>query len=152
MIALRLLLIAMLVASTPAGAGVYKWTDAQGRVHYSDNPPPEVKAQQVKVKINSIQGPAVVSTVRDTPAAKAKEKSPHLYRCLVRLLQEGEGPPRNQGSALRRGGRGGFGTRPQRIYPAWRARCPGHSGGEPAHGRVRCQRAGRDAGGGWLVT
>jgi glutaredoxin len=74
MIALRLLLIAMLVASTPAGAGVYKWTDAQGRVHYSDNPPPEAKAQQVKVKINSIQGPAVVSTVRDTPAAKAKEK------------------------------------------------------------------------------
>ena len=74
MIALRFLLLVLLVASLPAGAGVYKWTDAQGRVHYSDNPPPEAKAQQVKVKINSIQGPAVVSTVRDTPAAKAKEK------------------------------------------------------------------------------
>ena len=74
MIALRFLLLVLLVASTPAGAGVYKWTDAQGRVHYSDSPPPEAKAQQVKVRINSIQGPAVVSTVRDTPAAKAKEK------------------------------------------------------------------------------
>ena len=74
MIALRFLLLVLLVASLPASAGVYKWTDAQGRVHYSDNPPPEAKAQQVKVKINSIQGPAVVSTVRDIPAAKAKEK------------------------------------------------------------------------------
>jgi len=74
MIALRFLLLVLLVASLPAGAGVYKWTDAQGRVHYSDNPPPEAKAQQVKVKINSIQGPALVSTIRDTSAAKAKEK------------------------------------------------------------------------------
>jgi glutaredoxin len=74
MIAPRFLLLAMLIAAAPAGGGIYKWTDPQGRVHYSDNPPPEGKAQQVKVKINSIQGPAVVSTLRDTSAAKAKEK------------------------------------------------------------------------------
>jgi glutaredoxin len=74
MIALRLLLLAVLVGSLPAGAGVYKWTDAQGRVHYSDDPPPEAKAQQIKVKINSIQGPAVVSTVRESSPARAKDK------------------------------------------------------------------------------
>ncbi len=74
MITPRFLLLAMLIASAPAGAGVYKWTDAQGRVHYSDDPPPEAKAQQIKVKINSIQGPAVVSTLRSTSAAKAKDK------------------------------------------------------------------------------
>jgi glutaredoxin len=74
MTASRFLLLALLIASTPASAGVYKWTDAQGRVHYSDNPPADAKAQQVKVKINSIQGPAVVSTIRDTSAAKAKDK------------------------------------------------------------------------------
>ena len=74
MIRLRFLLLAMLIAATPAGAGVYKWTDAQGRVHYSDDPPPEAKAQQIKVKINSIQGPAVVSTVRESSPARAKDK------------------------------------------------------------------------------
>lgn len=74
MVAFRLLLLAMLAASMSAGAGVYKWTDAQGRVHYADDPPPEAKAQQIKVKINSIQGPAVVSTIRDTSATKAKDK------------------------------------------------------------------------------
>lgn len=74
MSALRLLLLAVLVASLHAGAGIYKWTDAQGHVHYSDDPPPEAKAQQVKVKINSIQGPAVVSTIGNPSAAKAKDK------------------------------------------------------------------------------
>ncbi len=34
-------LLAFLVAAlaTPAGADVYKWTDAQGKVHYGDQPP-----------------------------------------------------------------------------------------------------------------
>lgn len=32
-----LLLLALLAA--PAGADVYKWTDAQGKVHYGDQPP-----------------------------------------------------------------------------------------------------------------
>jgi glutaredoxin len=74
MTALRFLLLVVLIAPLPASADVYKWTDAQHRVHYSDSPPPEAKAQQVKLKINSIQGPAVVSTLRDAPAAKAKDK------------------------------------------------------------------------------
>jgi glutaredoxin len=74
MTALRFLLLFVLIAPLSASADVYKWTDAQGRVQYSDSPPPEAKAQQVKLKINSIQGPAVVSTVRAAPAAKAKDK------------------------------------------------------------------------------
>ncbi len=74
MSALRFLLLVMLIAPLPAVAGVYKWTDAQGRVHYSDSPPPEAKAQQIKVRINSIQGPAVVSTLRDGSTATAKDK------------------------------------------------------------------------------
>jgi len=74
MIALRLLLLAVLLAPLHAGSEIYKWTDAQGHLHYSDSAPPGTKAQQVKVKISSIQGPAVVSTIRDAPAAKAKDK------------------------------------------------------------------------------
>ncbi|HTS54861.1 MAG TPA: glutaredoxin family protein [Burkholderiales bacterium] len=74
MSALRFLLLVGLIAPLSASPGVYKWTDAQGRVHYSDDPPPEAKAQQIKLKINSIQGPAVVSSMRDAPPAKAKDK------------------------------------------------------------------------------
>lgn len=45
----------------PALAGVYKWTDESGRVHYSDRPPPSHRAEQVRIRINSYTGPAIVS-------------------------------------------------------------------------------------------
>jgi len=70
----RLALLVALVAAPPALADVYKWTDAQGRVQYSDSAPPDTKAQQVRLKINSIQGPAVVSTLGSSSAAKANDK------------------------------------------------------------------------------
>jgi glutaredoxin len=70
----RLLLLALLALPLTAASEIYRWTDAQGKVHYSDNPPPEAKAKQIKVRINSIEGPAVVSTVRDAPAAKPKDR------------------------------------------------------------------------------
>ena len=40
----RFLLLVLLITPLLAAAGVYKWTDAQGKVHYSDSPPPETKA------------------------------------------------------------------------------------------------------------
>jgi hypothetical protein len=62
---LHLLMLLVVGACTlPAAAAVYKWTDADGRIHYSDSPPPDRKAAQVEIKVNSISGPAVVSTVR----------------------------------------------------------------------------------------
>jgi hypothetical protein len=33
-----------------AGAAPYKWVDKDGRVHYSDKPPPGVKTEQVELK------------------------------------------------------------------------------------------------------
>ncbi len=38
--ALRLVLLAAAFLALPAGAQLYKWTDANGRVQYSDKPPP----------------------------------------------------------------------------------------------------------------
>ena len=72
--ALRIFPLALLIVPLLASSEVYKWTDAQGRIHYSDSAPAEVKAKQVKIKISSIQGPAVVSTLGVAPAAKAKDK------------------------------------------------------------------------------
>lgn len=42
----RLLILSLLLASAPAGAEIVKWVDSQGRVHYSDQPPPAAKGQQ----------------------------------------------------------------------------------------------------------
>lgn len=66
-------LLLCLALAPAAQAGVYKWTDEQGRVHYSDTPPAKGKAEEVKVRINSYTGPAVVSKAPAGPAATSKE-------------------------------------------------------------------------------
>jgi glutaredoxin len=53
-----LILLALFLA-WPAFAGVYKWTDAQGRIHYSDSPPPVAKTTQLRLQ--SYSGPVHVS-------------------------------------------------------------------------------------------
>jgi glutaredoxin len=53
-----LILLALFLA-WPAFAGVYKWTDAQGRVQYSDSPPPAAKATQLRLQ--TYTGPVEVS-------------------------------------------------------------------------------------------
>lgn len=69
-----LLLFALLAASLPATSDIYRWTDPQGKVHYADSPPADAKARQINVKINAIEGPAAVSTARDAPTAKARDR------------------------------------------------------------------------------
>ena len=49
-------------------AETYKWIDADGKVHYSDAPPPDRKARKIELKINSISGPPVISAIRGAPA------------------------------------------------------------------------------------
>lgn len=41
--------LSLLLAATGAGAQIYKWTDADGQVHFTQEPPPPgVEGQQVK--------------------------------------------------------------------------------------------------------
>ncbi len=47
---------------------MYKWTDENGKVHYSDSPPPGKKAKKLDLKINSISGPPVVSSFGSSAA------------------------------------------------------------------------------------
>ena len=44
------LILLSLILAWPAFAGVYKWTDAQGRIQYSDSPPPAAKSTQLKLQ------------------------------------------------------------------------------------------------------
>lgn len=63
------LLCAALAASV-GWAQVYKWKDADGKVHYSNQPPSNSGATQVKDRIGSYRGPAVVS---EASGAAAKD-------------------------------------------------------------------------------
>lgn len=54
-------LLCAMAAAAVAQAQIYKWTDSQGRVHFSDHPPEQGQAETLKLHIPSFGGPAVVS-------------------------------------------------------------------------------------------
>ena len=65
----RLLLFAALIAwSSMAGAVVYKWEDAQGKVQYGDRPPDGVHAEVVELLGTHV--------ARAAPAAKVSGSTP----------------------------------------------------------------------------
>ena len=80
-----LLLITVCLAWPPAQAQLYKWTDEQGRIHYSDQAPDQDKMKAAVIKIESYSGPAVVSTLeKSAPAAQANQ--PVAAKGRVKLL------------------------------------------------------------------
>jgi len=74
------LLLAMIggawLVSAPAGAQTYKWTDADGKIHYSDQPPPANAKEQTTVKSRKPSAPATSVSPsaggKDATAAKPK--------------------------------------------------------------------------------
>jgi glutaredoxin len=73
---MRVLVGLCLLAATAASAEIYRWTDSDGRIHYSDKPPADRKVQQVKIRVQSISGPAVVTQARAAPAPSAAAHQP----------------------------------------------------------------------------
>ena len=73
-----LLAIALCAFTVGAGAQVYRWTDAQGRVNVTDTPPPaSAKAKDVK-KIDAATAPATAPSTAQEPyeLQRAKSKFP----------------------------------------------------------------------------
>jgi hypothetical protein len=69
--------VACLLSAAPALAAMYKWTDANGRVVYSDQPPPgNVKAEI----ITGAAPPANPNAVKDFAAKEAEIKKRQLER------------------------------------------------------------------------
>lgn len=67
----KILLILIMLSSANAFAGLNKWVDADGKVHYSDQPPPaNVKAQTLRLTSDA---PATESTV-DAPKTIAERE------------------------------------------------------------------------------
>jgi len=63
------LLILLLMYSCGAGAGVYKWRDAQGNIHYGDHPPADEDAQTMQIE---------AAPVPDPGAAQRRDKQERL--------------------------------------------------------------------------
>lgn len=48
------LLLSLFLAAPAWSAGVYRWTDADGNVHFGDEPPAQRKAETVELKYNEM--------------------------------------------------------------------------------------------------
>lgn len=68
----KFLLILLMLASTNAFAGISKWVDAQGRVHYSDQPPPPDAQTKTLRPVSGTEDPAS-SGVAATKTAAERE-------------------------------------------------------------------------------
>lgn len=60
----------LLLAAAGAQAQVYKWTDSQGRVHYSAQPPPNSQATEIHIR------PAPSTTHQESQAPESAQTDP----------------------------------------------------------------------------
>ena len=74
-----LVLACALAVSTGAAAQLYKWVDKDGRVTYSDQPPPSLQSKQLNLGTSQPAAPQRSALARDKELEKsrldAKEKS-----------------------------------------------------------------------------
>ena len=40
-------------------ADIFRWVDEQGRIHFTDKPPPQAESQSVRLRINSFTSPSI---------------------------------------------------------------------------------------------
>ncbi|MDK9723890.1 MAG: DUF4124 domain-containing protein [Sterolibacteriaceae bacterium MAG5] len=57
--------LCLMFLAAGAAAQAYKWTDAQGKVHFSDSPPPDRKADKLSIKPAVPENPEAVARSRD---------------------------------------------------------------------------------------
>lgn len=91
----KLLCAAALFASGAAQAQVYKWTDAEGKLHYSDTPPPSNKAQTVddKVSVVPAQSPSPQAVEAMEQRMERREKEAEEEREAIRARESAAAPP-----------------------------------------------------------
>ena len=72
------------LVSAPVGAQTYKWTDADGKIHYSDQPPPANAKEEVTIK------PRKPSAPTTSASPSASEKGAATARPKTYIEQEAE--------------------------------------------------------------
>ncbi|WP_078120890.1 glutaredoxin domain-containing protein [Thiosocius teredinicola] len=58
-------LIGLLVTSA-APADIYRWTDANGKVHFTDKPPVDQQTEKVEVRVNTYESVSYDTSIFDT--------------------------------------------------------------------------------------
>ena len=93
-----IIFLALTAVSTAFAAGgqVYKWTDAQGVVHYSDAPPPTTQANVQTVRVTGGDRP------HDVPAPRRRKPTPHSSLARIRWRRTRRLPPIGPRTAPRR--------------------------------------------------
>lgn len=71
----KILLILLTLASASALAGLNKWVDADGKVHYSDQPPPANVKATVLRSLSSATDPAAASSAPAAPKTIAEREA-----------------------------------------------------------------------------
>jgi hypothetical protein len=72
----RILVVACaLAASTAAFGQLYKWVDKDGRVTYSDQPPPSVQSKQLNLSTGQPTAPARSALDRDKDLEKSRAEA-----------------------------------------------------------------------------
>lgn len=77
-IALTCAVAALAFAASAAASEIYKWTDAEGNVHYEDRPSGAATEQRLDITYSRTDGSAVrqrVDAYRDAQSARAEAKS-----------------------------------------------------------------------------
>ncbi|HEX6592352.1 MAG TPA: glutaredoxin family protein [Moraxellaceae bacterium] len=64
-------LLLALALAMPAAAEIYKWTDAEGRTHFSDSNAGNRQAETVQVRVNSYKSVSYSKLLRPLPASTA---------------------------------------------------------------------------------
>jgi len=73
----KLLAAALLLSCASAHAGqIYKWTDANGEVHYTDTPPPGISVEPVHIEENVIQEGTPSPAGANRPQPRVSPSSP----------------------------------------------------------------------------
>lgn len=67
------LLLALALAATAAAQTIYRWTDANGKIHYTSEPPPNARASTIRSRVSSYSAPAKVEPAPGAPAARATQ-------------------------------------------------------------------------------
>lgn len=114
-----LMMVTVLAVAASAHAGITKWVDAEGKVHYSDGPPPASAKSQKSLNIQNTPAPsqapaaggegkslaernlesnkrrveteeAAAKEARDKEEAKRKQANCAQARAQLQALQEGQ--------------------------------------------------------------
>lgn len=90
--AVLLSLVLVGIAASPAAQTMYRWTDAQGRIQYSDRPPKDFKGEVTRIESDAQppQAPAWVPKAAQPKAQEGKqvEKTPGDLNSRRRALRE----------------------------------------------------------------